>query len=78
MLRHTCASQLLLAGRTLKEVQEILGHADLTMTLRYAHLGPSAKREAAAALDNLGANSATVNGGQTDRQILGRRPGVAA
>jgi integrase len=54
MLRHTCASQLLLAGRSLKEVQEILGHADMTMTLRYAHLAPNAKREAAKALDDLG------------------------
>src|SRR5262245_42736428 len=28
-------------GASLKDVQEILGHADYKMTLRYAHLSPS-------------------------------------
>ncbi len=53
MLRHSCASQLLQAGRSVKEAQEVLGHASITTTLRYAHLGPSAKRDAVAALDDL-------------------------
>ena len=33
------------------EVQELLGHASLTMTMRYAHLSPSARRAAAELLD---------------------------
>jgi len=42
-----------MAGRSIKEVQEILGHAELGTTLRYAHLAPSAKRDAVTALDAL-------------------------
>jgi len=53
VLRHSFASQLVMAGRSIKEVQELLGHADLTPTLRYAHLAPEAKREAVRALDAL-------------------------
>jgi integrase len=33
-LRHTCASWLVMRGRTLKEVQEILGHREFSMTIR--------------------------------------------
>ena len=37
-LRHSFASYLVNAGRSLYEVQELLGHADITTTSRYAHL----------------------------------------
>ena len=37
-LRHIFASFLLNAGRSLYEVQELLGHADIKTTSRYAHL----------------------------------------
>jgi integrase len=38
-LRHTFASQMIMRGASLKDIQEILGHKTMTMTLRYAHLG---------------------------------------
>ena len=50
-LRHSFASQLVSAGRTLKEVQELLGHATIQTTMRYAHLAPDRMREAISVLD---------------------------
>jgi integrase len=52
-LRHTFASWLVQRGRTLKEVQEALGHQTITMTMRYSHLAPDHLRAAVAALDGM-------------------------
>ncbi len=47
-LRHTCASILLSYGATLKDVQEWLGHADITMTANvYGHLDMARKQHIA-------------------------------
>jgi integrase len=39
-LRHTYASWLVMAGVDLYTVQRLMGHKDITMTQRYAHLAP--------------------------------------
>lgn len=44
-LRHTFASHLAMLGCNLKTIQELLGHKDIKMTFRYAHLTQSNLRE---------------------------------
>ena len=45
-LRHTFASQLAIKGVPLHVVQALLGHSTIMMTMRYAHVAPSALRSA--------------------------------
>lgn len=54
VLRHTFASQLVMMGVPLKVVQELLGHADIQMMMRYAHLSPDVKRDSVKVLDSRG------------------------
>ncbi|MEM6295047.1 MAG: tyrosine-type recombinase/integrase [Myxococcota bacterium] len=44
-------------GVPLKSVQELLGHASIEMTMRYAHLSPAVNRDAVRALDTLGGDA---------------------
>ena len=37
-LRHTFCSNLILSGAGLKEVKDMIGQADISMTDRYSHL----------------------------------------
>jgi integrase len=46
VLRHSFASHFMMNGGNILVLQRILGHASLTMTMRYAHLAPDHLEEA--------------------------------
>jgi len=45
-LRHTYASQFMMKGGAIYDLQKILGHSDLKITSRYAHLSPTHLKQA--------------------------------
>jgi integrase len=61
-LRHTFASWLALDGRPLHEIKELMGHRNIHMTERYAHLIPDQKKKAIKGLE------ATFEKGRTQKQ----------
>ena len=63
-LRHTFASWAVMRGVTLKELQELLGHASLAMTMRYAHLAPERLRTAVTRLEGLTSTEPTKESAQ--------------
>ncbi|MBY4675909.1 phage integrase [Marinobacterium arenosum] len=46
VLRHTFASHFVMNGGNILTLQKILGHSDIKMTMRYAHLAPEHLNEA--------------------------------
>ncbi len=58
-LRHTVASQAVLNGVPLTVTARLLGHSDVRMTMRYAHVGD---REIEAAAERVGRTIASVMG----------------
>ncbi|RJO73119.1 MAG: site-specific integrase [Myxococcales bacterium] len=52
MLRHTFASHLVMKGAHIRAVQDLLGHSDIRVTMRYAHLSPDVARDAVQLLNS--------------------------
>lgn len=71
VLRHTFASHLVMRGVPLKAVQELMGHATIEMTMRYAHLAPEVRSEAVAMLDDAAPGIATRGTNRAQAKIGG-------
>jgi len=72
-LRHTFASWLVMGGVDIRTVQELLGHKDIRMTMRYAHLAPDHMKRAVEILDradgeNTGAQKDILDGHYLDTE----------
>ena len=67
-LRHTVASQAVLNGVPLTVTARLLGHSDVRMTMRYAHVGD---REVEAAAERVGRAISAVMGMQTVARLEG-------
>jgi integrase len=48
--RHTFATRLLAQGTDIVTVKELLGHAEIKTTMRYAHTSKAAKKKAVSKL----------------------------
>ncbi len=59
-LRHTFGSRQAMEGFNLRTIQQLLGHKDLRMTLRYSHLSAEHLQQAVNRLD-------AVMGGSDER-----------
>ena len=69
VIRHTVATRLLEAGLNIMDVQNILGHAEMSTTRRYLHTSAQdAARKAREALNNL-----NRQGAEPKLQIVGRK-----
>ena len=60
-LRHTFASHFIMRGGDLKSLQELLGHADIKTTMRYAHLSKAHKEKTINILNRLTAKGKEKN-----------------
>ena len=52
-LRHTFGSHMVMQGVDLRTVQQVMGHKDIKMTMRYSHLSSGHVKEAMERLDGL-------------------------
>ena len=77
-LRHHFASRLVQVGVPLNTVRDLLGHASVAMSLRYAHLAPDQRCEAVALLDSKPLMKVSVQLPGQPHQFFGLERGLSA
>jgi integrase len=70
ILRHTFCSHLAMRGAPAKAIQELAGHQDLSMTMRYMHLSPTARDAAIQLLEGRGNQRGTGTDGRAQQAEL--------
>jgi len=55
-MRHTFGSRLGMAGVDIRTIQELMGHKDIKMTMRYSHPTPEHKKMAVKVLESIHTN----------------------
>jgi integrase len=74
-LRHTFASRLVMNGKDIRTVQELMGHRTIQITMRYAHLAPTHQLAAVESLCDTGAAQTGATDTKTNtRQLEQARP----
>jgi len=76
-LRHTFASHYLMRGGSLKGLKEVLGHKDIKMTMRYAHLSKEFVKEEIEILNGLTACIKTDMSQNVTNDIFVTKKGLA-
>lgn len=69
-LRHTFGTRLGMAGVDIKTIQELMGHRDIKMTMRYSHPTPKHKRKAVELLDGVTSIFTTAGVDRDKRKVI--------
>lgn len=76
-MRHTFASQFMMSGGSLYDLQKILGHTKIEMTMRYAHLSADHLASAINIVSFSGITDYNITQMDSDRPVLGLNGNVA-
>ena len=76
-MRHTFASQFMMSGGSLYDLQKILGHTKIEMTMRYAHLSADHLASAINIVSFSGITEYNITQIDSDRPVLGLNGNVA-
>ena len=69
-LRHTFGSRLGMARVDIRTIQELMGHKDIKMTMRYSHPTPEHKKNAVKVLDRVTTLFTTVDTRPGSRKVV--------
>lgn len=68
--RHTFGTRLGMAGIDIRTIQELMGHKDIKMTMRYSHPTPEHKRKAVEILDRVTSIFTTQANPDRNRKVV--------